>query len=206
MNPQQLSQLPFRPPDLVEEVEMHGIIKEVPAGTELLLQGQAVRFIPFVLSGLVKVFTRHDEKELLMYHISPAESCIMSLAVSLRNDPSAINAVTDEDSLILLVPVQRVIEWLKDYPELTMLFFHEFYKRYTDMVETIRQLVFTNLETRLLEYLRETAQKQGNKQIHLRHREIAADLGTAREVISRLLKKLEKSGHVAVSKEGIEVF
>lgn len=206
MNPQQLSQLPFRHPDLIKEVEMHGIIKEVTAGTELLHQGQAVRFIPFVLSGLVKVFTKHDEKELLLYHISPAESCIMSLAVSLRNDPSAINAVTDEDSLILLVPVQRVIEWLKDYPELTMLFFHEFYKRYTDMVETIRQLVFTNLETRLLEYLRETAQKQGNKQIHLRHREIAADLGTAREVISRLLKKLEKSGHVAVSKEGIEVF
>jgi len=206
MNPQHLSKLPFRHPELIKEVEVHGIIKEVPAGSELLHQGQAVRYIPFVLSGLVKVFTKHDEKELLLYHIAPAESCIMSLAVSLRNDPSAINAVTDEDSLILLVPVQRVLEWLKDYPELTMLFFNEFYKRYTDMVDTIRQLVFTNLESRLLEYLKETAHKHGNNQVHLRHREIAADLGTAREVISRLLKKLEKAGHISVSKEGIEVF
>lgn len=73
------------------------------------------------------------------------------------------------------------------------------------MVDTIRQLVFTNLESRLLEYLKEISQKQGNSRVHLRHREIAADLGTAREVISRLLKKLEKAGYITVSKDGIEV-
>lgn len=205
MNTQYLAMLPFRNPELIKEVDTHGIVKEVPAGSEILHQGQAVRFIPFVLSGLVKVFTRHDEKELLLYHISPSESCIMSLAVSLRNDPSAINASAEEDSMILLVPVQRVIDWINLYPELNMLFFHEFYKRYTDMVDTIRQLVFTNLESRLLEYLKEISQKQDNSRVHLRHREIAADLGTAREVISRLLKKLEKAGYITVSKDGIEV-
>ncbi|MBL0342036.1 MAG: Crp/Fnr family transcriptional regulator [Bacteroidetes bacterium] len=130
----------------------------------------------------------------------------MSMAVSLRNEPSKINAIAEEESQILLVPVQRALEWINEYPEMTMTFFYQFYHRYSDLVDTIQQIVFNNLEGRLLDYLKEFTQKHHTTVVTLKHREIAADLGTAREVVSRIIKKLEKSGNVRQTKEGIEIF
>jgi CRP/FNR family transcriptional regulator len=200
-----LSRLPFRNPALLDAISANGSIVTVPEGTQLVTEGQQIRQIPFILTGSVRVFASHDARELLLYHIHAAESCIMSLAISLRNENARINAITDEDSEILLLPVQRVQEWLNEFPEFNMMFYSEFHKRYSDLVETLQQLVFNNLEGRLLDYLKDQKSKFSDGVIDLRHRQIASDLGTAREVISRILKKLEKNGSIIQTKKGIEI-
>jgi CRP/FNR family transcriptional regulator len=200
-----LSRLPFRNPALLDAISANGSIVTVPEGTQLVTEGQQIRQIPFILTGSVRVFASHDARELFLYNIHAAESCIMSLAISLRNENARINAITDEDSEILLLPVQRVQEWLNEFPEFNMMFYSEFHKRYSDLVDTLQQLVFNNLEGRLLDYLKDQKSKFSDGIIDLRHRQIASDLGTAREVISRILKKLEKNGSIIQTKKGIEI-
>lgn len=205
METEYLNKLPFRNPELIKAIDSHGVVKSFEEGVQLITEGQEMRYIPFVLEGSIRVFASNDDKELLLYHIHSNESCIMSLAVSLKNEPAKINAITELPSVLMLLPVQRVMEWLNEFPEFNLIFYNQFYKRYADLVDTLQQMVFNNLEVRLLDYLKDQASVTSAGLVDLRHREMAADLGTVREVITRTLKKLEKAGRIRQSKEGIEI-
>lgn len=186
---------------LLAEMESAAMIQEVPANTEILRTGQFVKMIPIVLEGLVKVFTQHDYKELLLYYIQPKESCVMSFAAGLRNEPSKVFARTETDSLIALLPTDKVQDWVKKYPSFNTLFYDQYRVRYNDLIQTIHQVLFEKLDERLLQYLKERVSLTGSNPIKLTHGKIAEELGSAREVISRLLKKLESEKKVE-QKEG----
>ncbi|HQW02774.1 MAG TPA: Crp/Fnr family transcriptional regulator [Saprospiraceae bacterium] len=192
-------------PDLRKEVEAHAILKEVPQGTEILREGQYVKVIPIVLEGLIKVFSRHEEKELLLYYIKPQESCIMSFSAGMKNEPSKIFAVTEEDTTALLLPTDKVALWVRDYPEVNQLFFQQYNLRYSDLLTTIHQLLFERMDKRLLDYLVNKSLLTGRNPIKISHRQIAAELGTAREVISRIMKKLENDGKIRQEANTIEI-
>ncbi len=192
-------------PDLRKEVEAHAILKEVPQGTEILREGQYVKVIPIVLEGLIKVFSRHEEKELLLYYIKPQESCIMSFSAGMKNEPSKIFAVTEEDTTALLLPTDKVALWVRDYPEVNQLFFQQYNLRYSDLLTTIHQLLFERMDKRLLDYLVNKSLLTGRNPIKISHRQIAAELGTAREVISRIMKKLENDGKIRQEANIIEI-
>ncbi len=199
------SKLPSLPLSLREEILKMGIRKEVPAGTELVREGQYVKVIPLVLGGLVKVFSRYEERDLLLYYIEPVESCVMSFSAGLWDLPSKVFAITEEQSDLMLLPVQHVNEWVRKYPTLNQLFFGQFNKRYEDLLLTIHQVLFQRMDERLLTYLRERAERLGTNLLDLRHHQIARELGTAREVISRVMKKLEQEKWVIQHQHGIEV-
>ncbi len=192
-------------PDLRKELEAHAILKEVPQGTEILREGQYVKVIPIVLEGLIKVFSRHEEKELLLYYIKPQESCIMSFSAGMKNEPSKIFAVTEEDTSALLLPTDKVALWVREYPEVNQLFFQQYNLRYSDLLTTIHQLLFERMDKRLLDYLVNKSLLTGRNPIKISHRQIAAELGTAREVISRIMKKLENDGKVRQEANTIEI-
>ncbi|MBP6215207.1 MAG: hypothetical protein KA399_03310, partial [Chitinophagaceae bacterium] len=92
--------LPVFTEELMSEIANYGLIKEIPEGVEILKEGQYIKAIPIVLEGLVKVFTRMEEKELLLYYIGPAQSCIMSFSAGMSNAPSRIFAFTEDASII----------------------------------------------------------------------------------------------------------
>ncbi|MBX2871829.1 MAG: Crp/Fnr family transcriptional regulator, partial [Saprospiraceae bacterium] len=199
------SKLPSLPLSLRQEILEMGMRKNVPAGTELLREGQYVKVIPLVLDGLVKVFSRYEERELLLYYIEPVESCVMSFSAGLWNLPSKVFAITEEQSDLMLLPVQHVNEWVRKYPTLNQLFFGQFNKRYEDLLFTIHQVLFQRMDERLLTYLRERAERLGTNLLDLRHHQIARELGTAREVVSRVMKKLEQEKWVIQHQHGIEI-
>ena len=191
--------------ELLEEIASHGQIKEVPEGVEILKEGQYVKAIPIVLEGLVKTFTRAEEKELLLYYIGPAQSCIMSFSAGLSNAPSRIFAFTEDASLLLLLPSEKLAKWVKQYPQINELFFQQYNLRYTEMLDTINSLLFDKLDQRLYNYLVEKSKLKGERILPLRHKQIAGELGTAREVITRVMKRLEQEGKVRQLPEGIEI-
>ena len=178
---------------------------EVIKNTEILREGQYVKVIPLVVEGLVKVFTKYEEKELLLYYIQPSESCVMSFTASLKNEPSKVFAITEENSKLLLLPVDKVAQWIEEFPDLNSLFFQQYNLRYSDLLETINQLLFDKMDKRLLDYLSEKVRVTKKNPIKISHREIASELGTAREVISRIMKKLEQEGKVRQLSNSIEI-
>lgn len=192
--------------ELIEQISEHAIVKEIPKETEILQEGQYVNYVPILLKGLLKVYTSKEDKELLLYYIQPFESCVMSFVAGLNNEKSKIYALTVEDSTIVLLPSEKLISWIHQFPKLNLLYYQQFDLRYTEMISTINQLLFDKLDKRLLEYLRERANVTGKNPIKVSHREIANELGTAREVVSRLIKKLERDGKVKQYHDSVEVF
>lgn len=191
--------------DILEEIAEHGTLKEVPAGVEIVREGQYIKAIPLVLEGLVKVFTRTEDRELLLYYIGPAQSCIMSFSSGLSQAPSRIYAITEEPALLLLLPAAQLRQWVKQYPAVNELFYQQYNLRYTEMLDTIQSLLFGRMDHRLYAYLQELTRLRGTNLLDLRHKQIATDLGTAREVVTRVLKKLEQEGKVRQTDAGIEV-
>ncbi len=190
---------------LIAEIIEASTIKEFPKNTVILREGQYVKVIPIVIKGLIKVFTSYEDRDLLLYYIRPQESCIMSFSASLKNDPSKIVAVSEEDTKAILLPVEKVSNWIRKYPEINSLFFQQYHLRYGELLDTINHVLFDKMDKRLYDYLKEKMQLSGTKTIKISHRQIAKDLGTAREVISRVMKKLESEGKVHQHSNSIEI-
>ena len=180
-------------------------VMEIPKGTEILREGQYVKVIPIVLEGLVKVFSNFNEKDLLLYYIQPKESCVMSFASSLKNDPSKVYAITEEDSKILLMPVDKVIKWIDQFPSINQLFYQQYNLRYSELLETINHVLFNKMDKRLYNFLLEKKKVTQQNPVKISHRQIANELGTAREVVSRVMKKLENEGKIKQHSQSIEI-
>lgn len=191
--------------DLISEINASAITKEIPKESEILREGQFVKVIPIVLEGLIKVFTRHEDKELLLYYIRPNESCIMSFAASLKNEPSKVFAITEEDTRALLLPVDKVSDWTKQFPDINALFFQQYNLRYSELLDTINHVLFDKMDKRLFDYLQEKVNVTNHNPLKISHRQIANELGTAREVISRTMKKLETEKLVIQHSNCIEI-
>jgi CRP/FNR family transcriptional regulator len=191
--------------DFYREVIEHSITITVDAKQELIKEGQKISHIPILMSGLVKVFTLNDGKELLYYYIEPFEGCIMTFSSIFTDKISRIYACTEEKSEVLLLPVSQFLTWLIKYPMLNQIFFMEYDLRYKVMMDTISQVVFQRLDKRIFEYLGQRIKRQDGGVLKISHKKIADDLGTAREVVSRILKKFEKEGLITQSPLGISI-
>jgi CRP/FNR family transcriptional regulator len=191
--------------ELIDAFEKEGILKSVPKDTELIRDGQYINSIPIVLNGMVKVFTKYHEREFLLYYIQPTESCVLSFIVSKKNEPSTFFAKTEEDSEILLLPAVKVLEWIKKYPKFNAMFFNLFNERYFDLIDTLNHVLFDRLDSRLYLYLKEKMDLHQTTILTISHKEIAYDMGTSREVITRILKKLEAESKVMQTSKGIQL-
>ena len=199
------SELSFLGSSLLNDIKNSSSTVHFEKDTELLREGQFVKVIPIVLKGLIKVFSRYEDKELLLYYIKPSESCVMSFSASLKNTPSQVFAVTEEETTVLLLPTTKVKNWGEKFPNFNQLFFEQYNVRYNELLKTINHLIFDKLDVRLYNYLVEKKDITRKNPIKISHRQIANELGTAREVISRLIKKLEGESKVKQLSNQIEI-
>jgi len=192
--------------ELLFELQHHSVVKTFEANTELVREGQYVKYIPLVISGLVKVFTEIEEKELLLYYIQPNQSCIMSFSSCINNDKSKIFALTEKITTVLLMPSDQIVKWVTEFPTINLLFYQQYDLRYSELVGTIHQLLHFKLDKRLMDYLSEKVKVTEKNPIKISHKEIANDLGTSREVVSRLVKKMERQNLLKQYHDCIEIF
>ncbi len=197
--------LSFLTPDLAIEIFEKSAIKDIPKGTEILRAEQYVKVLPIVINGHIKVYSRFNDKELLLYYIAPKESCIMTFYAALKNTPSKVFAVAEENSKILLLPVRYLPNWLKNHPDFNILFYNQFNLRYSELLDTIGHLLIDKMDKRLYFHLKKKLDLTGNSSIKMSHNELANELGTAREVISRTLKKLEIKNKVLQNSGTIQI-
>ncbi|MEV4883996.1 Crp/Fnr family transcriptional regulator [Chitinophaga ginsengisegetis] len=189
---------------LYEEMMQHGDIREIPAGTVMLRKGQSIRSTMLILQGIVKLYQEDEEgNEFFMYDIEPGEACAVSMVCTYRQENSQVVAKALTDVTVLTIPLQYMDEWLGKYKSWHYFVIRTWRARYEELLNTINEIAFKNMDERLEFYIKGQVKKMG-RQIKLTHQEIATDLNSSREVISRLMKKMEKNGWVIIHRNSFE--
>ncbi len=200
-----LNKFGFLGADFLNEFDQHAMLTEIKAKTEIVRDGQKNKFIPFLIKGSIRVFTLNDGRELIYYYIKANDSCLMTFSSIFTDCISRIYAVAEENSEVILIPISVVHEWLIRFPEINRVFYHEYDKRFSDVMNMVNDAVFHKLDKRVLNYIKQQISAIGSNPVKLTHREIASNLGTSREVVSRVIKKMENEGELIQTKEGIKI-
>lgn len=191
-------------PELVEKLYKHSIQKNYEAGSIILNENAHIRSIPIVTRGTLKVIrTEEDGREILLYYIKAGESCIMSFLGGLHNETSKVKAEVEEDAEILFLPMDKVSLFIKEYPQWLDYIFRLYHKRFEELLEIVNAIAFKKVDERILALLNRKAELTGNKTLNITHEQLANELGTARVVVSRLLKQLEEIGKVKLGRNKI---
>lgn len=189
---------------MAEKLLAAGVVKTFAEGETILRENAFIQSIPIVLDGVIKVIrTDDDGREILLYYIAPGESCIMSFLGGMHHDTSKVKAVADETSEILFVPIEKVTSLLKENPQWLDYIFRLYHRRFEELLDVVNAIAFKKMDERLLHFLQKKAEISASKTIVITHEQLANELGTARVVISRLLKQMENEGLVKLGRNKI---
>lgn len=191
-------------PDLVKKLYANSIQKEYEAGRIILDENASIRSIPIVTKGTLKVMrTEEDGREILLYYIKAGESCIMSFLGGMHNETSIVKAEVEEDAEILFLPIDKVTLFIKEYPEWLDYIFRLYHKRFEELLEIVNAVTFKKVDERLLALLLKKKELTKSNTLIITHEQLANELGTARVVVSRLLKQLEENGTLQLGRNKI---
>ncbi|MFN4813158.1 MAG: Crp/Fnr family transcriptional regulator [Bacteroidota bacterium] len=191
-------------PRITEKLLGMGITKSFAEGAVIINENAFVKAIPIVTNGSVRVMrTDEDGREILLYYIKAGESCIMSFLGGMHHDTSKVKAVAEEQTDILFIPSDRVNALIAEFPEWLDYIFRLYHKRFEELLEVVNAVAFKKLDERLLIFLKRKTALTNNQNIHITHEQLSNELGTARVVVSRLLKQMEDEGLVKLSRNKI---
>lgn len=195
-------------PDIYERSTVEVILetaklKKLRADDWMVDIGDPILYMPLLLKGQLRIL-REDEEghELLLYYIRPGETCAMSLTCCSGNAVSNVRAVAEEDTELLLLPIQIIDEWTTKYPSFKSFILKTYQKRFEELLNTIDSIAFHNLDDRLSQLLKQKSEKEGSE-LKTTHQELANQLNSSREVISRLLKQMERKGKIQMGRNKI---
>lgn len=195
----------FVDPTLNQEFARVVVRKTIPAGEELMRVGDTITHIPIVQKGSLRILAQdHEGHERYLYHILPGESCATSLTCCVSKRESAVRAVVEEDAELLLIPVRYVDEWMV-HPEWRRYVNEMQAQRFQELLEAIEVVAFHKLDDQLWTYLMKRTQATGSSVLHVTHQQIADELSSPREVITRLLQQLRSRGLVDLGRGQVEV-
>lgn len=191
-------------PELFEKIHSFQEV-QIPKGTVILKEDAYIKEIPLVVKGNIKV-RKSDEngKEIILYHITSGESCILSITSCINEKQSNAEAITEEVSTLVVVPATKVREWMDNYKSWRRFVMQLYYARLDELLNLVDSISFKQTDSRLYEKLKTFQIKNGNE-IKITHQQLANEIGTAREVISRLLKQLENDGYISLDRGIIKI-
>lgn len=193
-------------PEVRKKLSAYGIVKKFSEGDIILNENAYIRAIPIVLSGCIGVMrTDDDGREILLYYINPGESCIMSFLGGIHNDTSKVKAIVEEETEIIFIPIDKVNLLIKEYPEWLDYIFRLYHKRFEELLEVVNDVAFKKMDERLLNFIKKRCELTKNKTLQITHEHLANELGTARVVVSRLLKQMEDKGLLKLGRNKISL-
>jgi len=204
-SPQELMRMfPMFEKDLAEYLSKIGQIKVFEEGELLMKTGQFFKSAVLIIRGHVKLYREGEEgNEFFMYYLDPGEACALSMICATRNQASSIMAIADEETEVVLIPIQYMDTLMRSYRSWYYFVLETYRNRFEELQSVIDNIAFKNMDERLEWYLKRHAEISGNS-LNIKHQQIANDLNTSREVISRLLKKMEKEGLLTLNRNLIE--
>ncbi len=191
---------------LLEEMCSVGKIKSFNEGEIIMDTGDVLTHMPLVLSGSVKVMTEDsDGGELLLYYLEFGDTCAMTLSCCTKPSKSNVKAISESNAEIIFLPVQKMEEWMIKYHSWRSYVLESYNYRFKEMLESIDNLAFNNMEDRIFKYLREKVIVNKSPKLNITHAAIAAELNSSRVVISRLMKKLERDNKIIQNRNSVDV-
>lgn len=193
-------------PELVEEIEKEAVFKTIDANEVLMRKGQYVKSIAFVLSGCIKIYRENEDgEEFFMYYISPGEPCMGSVISTSLAPITEITAIAEETTDLLMIAMPVMDNLMLKHKSCYKFVVQTYLRRLDDLVIVIDNIAFRNMDERLEFYLKRYTEKNGKNFVELSHQQIADDLNSSREVISRLLKKMEQRQMIRLQRNLIEL-
>lgn len=191
---------------LLETLKKEGTIKTFASDTVLIDENDYIKFVPIVLNGSIKVFKLDENgREMLLYYIKPGESCVMSLLAATCNGTSKIKAVVEEKAEVLLLPVHKATDLIRENREWIQFIFELYNMRFEELLSVVNAIAFQKVDVRLWELLKTRVKMLKTDELSMTHQQIADELGTAREVVSRLLKQLERDKKLLLGRNKIKI-
>ncbi len=188
---------------LAQEFSEQALFKAFPANTTIYTEGDSCSQIAFVLTGEIRVFKAGASgREITLYEIGPGDTCILNASCIFSNTGYPANALTAERTEVLLLPAPIFKNFLLSYPEIQVFVYTMLSERLTAIMTLIEEVVFNRMDSRLFEYL---VERSDNGIISRTHQSIANDLGTSREVVSRLLKDFQAKKTIRCGRNHIEI-
>jgi len=191
---------------IIKEIEKKGKHLKVRENDVLVEPNEYIKIIPLVIFGLVKVMRINEfGREIFLYYIKPGESCAVSLSTTITGQLGHIRAVAEEDSELITIPASLTLDWFDKNPSWRQFVVQTLHKRFENLLSSVDSLAFLSTDERLIIYLKEKSRARKSNLLQITHQEIAQELSTTREMISRLLKKLEKKDILKLSRNKIEL-
>lgn len=183
---------------------LHAVPVTLPAGKFICMQGDLCGQVPLLLSGSARVYkTSESGREITLYRIEPGESCILTASCILSRAPFPAFAVSEEPVEAVVIPSATFAEWVNRYLPWREFVFDLLSRRFASVIEVVEEVAFRRMDSRVAEYLLERI--DGEDGTKITHEKIAFDLGSSREVISRILKDFEREGLVRLSRGMIRI-
>jgi CRP/FNR family transcriptional regulator len=193
-------------PKLLDRLLEKGQFSTFEPGKTLMEPGQFVKAVPLVLEGSIKIMRMdEDGKELFLYYLEAGETCALSLTCCSAARPSEIKAVVEEKVTVLFVPIQVHEQLTDEFKQWKDFVSSTYQHRFQEMLTVLDAIAFKRMDERLMNYIVTKMKQLKTNELHTTHQEVANELGTAREVISRLLKQLEKKKWIELGRNVIYI-
>ncbi|UFH34229.1 Crp/Fnr family transcriptional regulator [Flavobacterium acetivorans] len=192
--------------DLIHEIESNAIWQSYKAGDVIMRTGQYINHTLLISKGQVKIYREGENGgEFFMYYLQPGQACAVSMICATKSQTSQIMAKVVEDVELIMIPLSLMEKWMMQYRSWYEFVIMTYRSRFEEILEVVDNIAFRAMDERLEFYLKRHAKACDCKELKLSHQEIAIELNTSREVISRLLKKMEQRGLVRLYRNNIEL-
>ncbi|MDN3677654.1 Crp/Fnr family transcriptional regulator [Flavobacterium paronense] len=197
---------PYFSNSLIDDIDTNATIQEFKTGDVLMRTGQYIRNTILVISGRIKIY-REDENggEFFMYYLQPGQACAISMICATKNETSQIMAKVVEDVELIMVPLSLMDKWMMQHRSWYEFVIETYRSRFEEVLDVVDNIAFKAMDERLVFYLKRHKEANNSNKLNLSHQEIATELNTSREVISRLLKKMEQRGLLILQRNQIEL-
>jgi CRP/FNR family transcriptional regulator len=187
--------------ELMQEIIEKGEVKIFKEDEILVKTGQYFRSVLLIVDGLIKVY-REDEEgdEFFIYYLQPGQACALSMKCQLRNETSQVMAKAVTETSVITIPIGCMDDWMQKYKSWYHFVLNTYRNRIEELLQTIDDIAFRNMDERLLSYIKRAQQVHNSPILTINHTEVAEELNSSREVVSRLMKKVSEKGLIRLLK------